>query len=81
MSYVNCRHWVDAGLDEAGTCSKGLHGGSPAIKDCNACPDRRRRGLGDVVNDAAKAVGIPTCGGCKKRQEWLNRLVPFAGSD
>jgi hypothetical protein len=39
----------------------------------------RLRGLGDVVAKVAAAVGIkPTKGcGCKKRQEALNRLVPF----
>ena len=38
-----------------------------------------RPGLGDVVARVASAVGIkPTKGcGCKKRQEALNRLVPF----
>lgn len=35
------------------------------------------RGLGDVVAAVTSAVGIKTCGGCKKRQEALNRLVPF----
>lgn len=39
----------------------------------------RLRGLGDVVAKVAAAVGIkPTKGcGCKKRQEALNRLMPF----
>ena len=36
------------------------------------------RGLGDVVAAATSAVGIRPCGGCKARQEALNRLVPFA---
>lgn len=35
------------------------------------------RGLGDVVAAATSAVGIRPCAGCKKRQESLNRLVPF----
>lgn len=34
-------------------------------------------GLGDVVASATKAVGIKPCGGCKKRQAWLNKVVPF----
>ncbi len=37
----------------------------------------RLRGLGDVIAKATKAVGIKPCGGCKKRQEWLNKKVPF----
>ena len=37
----------------------------------------RWRGLGDVVAAATKAVGIKPCGGCQKRREALNRMVPF----
>lgn len=37
-------------------------------------------GLGDVVASATKAVGIKPCGGCKKRQAWLNKAVPFRKS-
>lgn len=37
----------------------------------------RLRGLGDVVAKLTSAVGIQPCGGCKKRQELLNKLVPF----
>ena len=35
------------------------------------------RGLGDFVASITSAVGIKPCGGCKKRQEALNKLVPF----
>lgn len=35
------------------------------------------RGLGDVVARITKFVGLKPCGGCKKRQEWLNEKVPF----
>lgn len=38
------------------------------------------RGLGDTIAKATKAVGIKPCGGCKKRQEWLNKIVPY-GTD
>ena len=41
----------------------------------------RWRGLGDVVASAPAAVGVTPCGGCKRRQEALNRLVPFGGSN
>lgn len=57
----------------------------PAVeKPC--CQDKvekqraRIRGLGDVVAAATSAVGIKPCGGCKKRQETLNKLVPFGDS-
>ena len=37
----------------------------------------KSRGLGDTIARATKAVGIKPCGGCKKRQEWLNKKVPY----
>ncbi len=37
----------------------------------------RMRGLGDVVAKVTSAVGIKPCGGCRGRQEKLNKLVPF----
>lgn len=37
----------------------------------------RATGLGDVVANVTSAVGIKPCDGCKKRQESLNKLVPF----
>jgi hypothetical protein len=35
------------------------------------------RGLGDVIARATSAVGIKPCGGCQKRREALNKLIPF----
>lgn len=37
----------------------------------------RSRGLGDTVAKITSAVGIKPCGGCKKRQERLNNLIPY----
>jgi cell wall-associated NlpC family hydrolase len=37
----------------------------------------RDRGLGDTIARATQALGIKPCGGCKKRQEWLNRVLPY----
>ena len=37
----------------------------------------RSRGLGDTIAKMTKAVGIKPCGGCKKRQEILNKAVPY----
>lgn len=45
---------------------------SPAV-----APAPRLRGLGDVVAKVTTAIGIRPCGGCKKRQEQLNKAVPF----
>lgn len=46
-------------------------------KTLATAPSTRWRGLGDVVAAATKAVGIKPCGGCQKRREALNRMVPF----
>ena len=34
-------------------------------------------GLGDTIAKMTKAVGVKPCGGCKKRQEILNKAVPY----
>jgi hypothetical protein len=39
------------------------------------------RGLGDVIAAATSAVGVKPCGGCKKRQESLNKMFPFGKPD
>jgi hypothetical protein len=39
-------------------------------------------GLGDAVAQVTRALGIQPCGGCKKRQEYLNQqmtLNPYRG--
>ena len=41
------------------------------------CPQTKSRGLGDTVAKMTKAVGIKPCGGCRKRQEWLNKAWPY----
>ena len=35
------------------------------------------KGLGDAVAKITSAIGIKPCAGCKKRQETLNKAVPF----
>ena len=37
----------------------------------------RSVGLGDTIAKVTSAVGLRPCGGCKKRQAKLNRLVPY----
>ena len=46
-----------------------------------APPGKKFRGLGDVIAAGTNAVGIPSCKGCRRRQEALNRLVPFANEN
>lgn len=62
---------------------------NPPIKPCNDVPkEEPMRGLGDMVHKIAqpiaqvidKVVGTHIsqgCGGCRKRQEALNKAVPF----
>ena len=51
---------------------RAVAGGGVSINGVSAS-----RGLGDTIAKATKAVGIKPCGGCKKRQEWLNKKVPY----
>jgi hypothetical protein len=37
-------------------------------------PPPRSIGVGDLIAKATSAVGIRPCGGCKKRQELLNKI-------
>lgn len=37
----------------------------------------KSRGLGDTIAKMTTAVGIKPCGGCKKRQEYLNKKMPY----
>ena len=50
---------------------------------CRSCKhyEGLSRGFGDTVHKALEATGVhrivKPCGGCQKRREALNRLVPF----
>ena len=35
------------------------------------------RGVGDLVAATTKALGIKPCAPCQKRQEQLNKMLPF----
>ena len=37
----------------------------------------KSKGLGDTVKKVTEKLGIKQCGGCKRRQEKLNRLFPY----
>ena len=39
------------------------------------------KGLGDTIKKVTDKLGIKQCGGCKKRQEKLNRLFPYGKDD
>ena len=40
-------------------------------------PEEPLRGAGDVVAKVTTFLGFKTCGGCAKRREALNDLLPF----
>tara|TARA_Y100001973_G_scaffold76119_1_gene111244 strand:- start:400 stop:624 length:225 start_codon:yes stop_codon:yes gene_type:complete len=48
---------------------------------CNNCPDNKESvGLGDSIAKAIQSAtfgAIKPCDGCKKRKDFLNRLVPY----
>ena len=37
------------------------------------------KGLGDTIKNITHRLGMKQCGGCKKRQEYLNKVVPYKG--
>jgi len=37
----------------------------------------KSKGLGDTIAKVTSAIGIKPCGGCKKRQEILNKKFPY----
>lgn len=39
--------------------------------------NNKSEGLGDTVKKVTEKLGIKQCGGCKRRQEKLNRLFPY----
>ena len=38
---------------------------------------KKSEGLGDTIKKVTDKLGIKQCGGCKRRQEKLNRLFPY----
>ena len=43
-------------------------------------PDMTSMGLGDTVAKITSFMGIKPCGGCKKRQEGLNKMIRYGRS-
>ena len=37
----------------------------------------KSRGAGDTIKKIMDKLKIPQCGGCKERQQILNRLIPY----
>lgn len=77
---TGCRYW------RRGECRLVRHGRRPSAGVCRACESagsNRILGLGDVVRLALSVVPMlesaRACGGCRRRQERLNRLAPAPG--
>lgn len=66
---LRCR-WVDAPCENPREFATDGSQLVPAAR-----PDK---GLGDTVHRLLVALGIrKQCGGCRKRQAWLNKVVPY----
>lgn len=80
---INCKYW------SGGICSLGYGAESskPTAHECSYCWKRveirvesESVGLGDTVKkfiDKVSLRRIKQCGGCKKRQQALNKLMPY----
>jgi len=56
----------------------------PNQKDRAKTSNNNSRGLGDTIKKAIDKVTrgkVKQCGGCKKRQEKLNKLLPYGDKD
>jgi hypothetical protein len=76
-----CEHWIDVESRHGGGCM--AKGKTVSWGTCRGCPLStgsegwpptllQRVRLGDKVEAAAKALGIPPCKGCKRRKDLLN---------
>ena len=54
--------------------------GTRILKTPSPVPQPQSRGLGDTVAKVTHAMGIKPCGGCKQRQEYLNKAFPYRES-
>lgn len=75
---MNCPLEPDGDHWHCPTCGRRVHKTSdkPPRANCWSTADKSR-GLGDTIAKIITAIGIKPCGGCKKRQALLNRLVPY----
>jgi len=84
---IKCEHWRACGIDGGGCCNIDKYeqpsfGVCLTICQLNTKPKHkpRARGFGDTVSRVIKKLSrgkIKQCGGCKKRQQLLNKLIPY----
>tara|TARA_R100000655_G_scaffold108853_2_gene161766 strand:- start:50 stop:304 length:255 start_codon:yes stop_codon:yes gene_type:complete len=80
---IKCTHWKDCGLNGAGCCSINEYkkpSFGVCLKVCKKNTHKPSKGLGDTVEKVIKALTkgkVKPCGGCKKRKEALNKMMPY----
>lgn len=74
LSDVNCAHRTGRSC----TLPVAGNGGRAGVGICARCPHYAgpARGLGDLIATATKAVGLKQCGGCQRRRQALNQILP-----
>jgi hypothetical protein len=51
------------------------------MKSTGTLVDRPSKGLGDTIAKITTRMGFKSCGGCKKRQAYLNEKFPYKKRD
>lgn len=88
MQPVNCKQWIDVGIEDGGACSLGLYGGRPSHGVCRQCPSREPvepEGLGDRIGRWLHRIRVDRIAGlwtrltgracgCDRRRKFLNRV-------
>ena len=74
-----CKHAITTADPSIIKCSKNKFNGFENQNFCENCSDYEgpNRGIGDIISNITKKVGIRPCKGCQKRREKLNKLLPI----
>jgi len=89
---MTCEHWRDCGVIGGGCCNIDYYL-RPSLGVCRICDKntdppkdvpriKKSQGLGDTIKkmiDKATLGKVKPCGGCKKRQAALNKMMPYKG--
>lgn len=80
---IECEHWKDCGIIGGGCCNIDRYerpSYGVCLKVCQFNTKPQARGFGDTVSRVIKKLSrgkIKQCGGCKKRRQLLNKLIPY----
>jgi len=64
-----CEPWVDLSIASSASAVKDIR------RHCGL--EMKMRGVGDLLAKVTGFFGIDPCNGCGKRQQWLNKVMPF----